>query len=73
MPSMASILLMRTVPPLPRISSIMFSASTIGVSSSMSCMVRYRFLSMLVASTILMMPVGFSPMMNCRVTISSLV
>lgn len=34
---------------------------------------EYRFLSMLVASTILMMPVGFSPMMNCRVTISSLV
>ena len=40
MPSMASILLMRTVPPLPRTSSIMFSASTMGVSSSMSCMVR---------------------------------
>ena len=43
-----------------------------GVSSSISCIVKYRLRSMLVASTMLMMPVGFSPMMNCRVTISSL-
>ena len=72
MPSMASILLMRTVPPLPRISSIMLSASTIGTSSSISCMVKYKLRSMLVASTMLMMPSGFSPMINCLVTISSL-
>ena len=69
---MASIWLIRMVPPLPRTSSIMFRASTMGVSSSMSCIVRYRLRSMLVASTMLMMPVGFSPMMNWRVTISSL-
>ena len=36
-------------------------------------MICLLYTSMLVASTILMMPVGFSPMMNCRVTISSLV
>ena len=72
MPSIASISLMLMVPPLPRTSSIIFSASTMGVSSSISCIVKYRLRSMLVASTILIMPVGFSPMMNWRVTISSL-
>ena len=61
------------VPPLPRTSSIMFRATTMGTFSSMSCMVRYRFRSMLVASTILMMPSGCSLMMKSRVTISSLV
>ena len=30
----------RQVPPLPRTSSIMFSASTMGTSNSISCMVR---------------------------------
>ena len=38
--------------------NIMFRASTMGVSSSISCIVKYRLRSMLVASTMLMMPVG---------------
>ena len=61
----------RIEPPLPRTSSIMFSASTIGTSSSISCMVRYRLRSIFVASTMLMMPVGFSLRMNRRDTRSS--
>ena len=60
MPSIASISLMLMVPPLPRTSSIIFSASTMGVSSSISCIVKYRLRSMLVASTMLMMPVLFA-------------
>ena len=40
MPSSCSISLMRTEPPLPRTSSIMFRANTMGTSSSISCMVR---------------------------------
>ena len=63
--------LMLTEPPLPRSSSIMFSASTMGTFSSMSCIVRYRPRSMLVASRILMMPEGFSSRMNDRETTSS--
>ena len=47
-----------TVLPLARISSIMFSAITMGMPSSISCMVRYKLRSMLVASTMLMMPSG---------------
>ena len=59
-PSSSDNLAMLMEPPLLRTSSIMFSASTMGSSSSISCMVRYRFRSMLVASTMLMMPSGFS-------------
>ena len=62
-----------TVPPLARTSSIMFSASTMGTRSVSSCSVRYRFLSILVASTILMMPSGFWFRIKSRVTISSCV
>ena len=40
----------------PSTSSIMLSASTMGIPSSMSCIVRYRLRSMFVASTMLMMP-----------------
>ena len=43
-----------------------------GIPSSSSCMVRYRFLSMLVASTILMIPLGLVWITNSLVTISSL-
>ena len=71
MPSMRSISFTRTVPPLLRISSIMFRASTMGVSSSISCMVRYRLRSMLPASTMLMMPWGCCSKINSRLTISS--
>ena len=73
MPSSDSILLMSTDPPLPRISSIMLRASTMGTLSSISCIVRYRPRSMLVASRMLMTPFGFSSRMNSRETISSLV
>ncbi len=40
MPSMSSISLIWMEPPLPLTSSIMFRASTMGMSSSISCMVR---------------------------------
>ena len=53
-------------------SSIKFTASTTGRSSSRSCMVRYRFRSRLVASTMSMMASGCSPRMNFRATISSM-
>ena len=39
-PSMASMALMSTEPPLPVSSSIMFRATTMGTSISRSCMVR---------------------------------
>ena len=71
-PSIDSNLLMRTDPPFPRISSIILSASTIGTSSSKSCIVRYRFRSIFVASTIFIMSVGFCLIINSLVTISSL-
>ena len=51
----------------------MLSASTIGISSSINCNVRYRFLSMFVASTMLIIPLGRSFRKNSRLTISSLV
>ena len=72
MPSSFSISLTSTEPPLSRTSSIMFRASTIGTSSSISCIVRYRFRSIFVASTILIMPFGCSFNTKFRVTISSL-
>ena len=59
MPSDSLIFRTSMEPPLARTSSIMFSASTIGTRSSRSCSVRYRLRSMLVASTMLMMPSGF--------------
>ncbi len=46
--------------PLPSTSSIMFMATTMGIRVSIICMVRYRFLSMLVPSTILITASGFS-------------
>ena len=72
MPSSASSSFTRTVPPLASTSSIMLSASTMGIPSSMICMVRYRLRSILVPSTMLMMPSGFSSSRKSRVTISSL-
>ena len=72
MPSIASISLTRIEPPFSRTSSIMLSASTIGTSSSMSCIVRYRLRSMFVASTMLMIPFGCSSRTKRRVTSSSL-
>ncbi len=72
MPSAASSSLMWMDPPLADSSSIMFRASTIGMLSSMSCRVRYRLRSMFVASTMLMIAVGFSLMRKSRVTTSSL-
>ena len=71
-PSIASISLTRTEPPFSRTSSIMLSASTIGTSSSMSCIVKYRLRSIFVASTILMIPFGCSSSTKRRVTSSSL-
>ena len=71
-PSMASMAFTSTDPPLPRISSIIFSATTTGMSISSSCMVRYRFRSMLVASTMLMTAFGFSRSTKSRDTSSSL-
>ena len=72
MPSSRSSSLTSTVPPLARTSSIMLRASTMGMPSSMSCMVRYMLRSMLVASTMLMMPSGRASSRKSRVTISSL-
>ena len=60
MPSASLIIFTSIVPPLALTSSIMFKASTIGTRSSRSCKVRYRFRSMLVASTMFIMPSGFS-------------
>ena len=48
-----------TEPPLEVTSSIMFRATTMGMCISNSCTVRYRFRSIFVASTMLMMAVGF--------------
>ncbi len=72
MPKISSISLMRIDPPFPRTSSIIFSANTIGTSNSINCMVKYKFRSIFVASTILIIPVGFSSKINLRETISSL-
>ena len=58
MPRISSNSLTRMEPPFARTSSIILRASTTGIPNSMICMVRYRFRSMLVASTILMIPSG---------------
>lgn len=71
MPSSASSSFTRMVPPFASTSSIMLSASTMGMPSSMICMVRYMLRSMLVPSTMLMMPSGFDSNRKSRVTISS--
>ena len=53
--------------------SIMFNAMMVGMCSSNSCVVRYRFRSRLVASMMLMMASGLSFTKYCRVTTSSMV
>ena len=60
-------------PPLFRTSSIIFKASTIGILISISCSVKYKFLSIFVASTILIIPSGFSFKRKSLVTIYSFV
>ena len=72
MPSSFSISFTWMVPPLPSTSSIMLRASTMGMPSSMSCIVRYRLRSTFVASTMLTMPRGRSSSRKRRVTTSSL-
>ena len=64
---------MSIVPPLARTSSIIFRARTMGTSSSSNCIVRYKFRSILVASTMLMIQSGRSSNMYLVVTISSCV
>ena len=59
------------LPPLPVSSSIMFRAITVGTCNASSCKVKYRFRSILVASTMLMMASGLEPKIKSRVTISS--
>ena len=71
-PSSCSISFTSTLPPFLRTSSIILSATTIGMSSSINCIVKYRFLSILEASIILIIPFGFSSNKNFLVTISSL-
>ena len=72
-PSASLIFLTSIVPPFERTSSIILSASTIGTRSSSSCRVRYKFLSIFVASTIFMIPSGFWLIIKSRETISSCV
>ena len=72
-PSVASSLLTSIVPPLAVTSSIILRARTIGISSSINCIVRYIFRSILVASTILIIPRGRSFKKYSLDTISSLV
>ena len=71
-PSKASMPLISIEPEFPVTSSIIFKATTIGIFISSSCMVRYRFRSILVASTILMIAFGISFKTKFRETISSL-
>ena len=73
MPSACSSAFTLIVPPFWRTSSIMFSASTMGMFSSISWQVRYRLRSMFDASRMLMMQFGLLRSRNSRVTISSLV
>ena len=49
------------VSPLFRTRSIMLTATTTGIPSSMSCVVRYRLRSMFVPSTMFRIASGFSP------------
>ena len=71
-PSIFSMPLISIEPELPTTSSIILSARTIGTSISKSCIVRYMFLSILVASTILIIAFGFSLSTKFLETISSL-
>ena len=71
-PKSSSNLLIIMVPPFSLTSSIILSASTIGISNSISCIVKYKFLSMLVASTIFIIPRGLWFKRNSLVTTSSL-
>jgi hypothetical protein len=52
-------------------SSIILRATTMGTSISISCMLKYRFLSILVASTIFITTSGLSNSMYSLVTTSS--
>ena len=70
-PKALDIFWISTEPPLPVSSSIILRATTVGMRSSSSCKVRYKFRSMLVASTMLMIPSGLPPSTKSRVTISS--
>ena len=70
-PNIASILLISIEPPLPLNSSIMLRAITIGTCISRSWTVKYKFLSMFVASTMLIMALGFSFKIKCLEIISS--
>ena len=58
---------------IPRFSnkSAIFKAMTTGTPVSISCVVRYKFLSMLVASTKSMITSGFSFSKKSRLTTSS--
>ena len=49
----------------------MLTATTMGTPSSASCVVRYRFLSILVPSTIFSMPSGLSCTRYCLEILSS--
>jgi len=71
-PSNSSIKLTLIAPWLLVTSSIIFNATTIGISISKSCIVRYKLRSILVASTILIIAVGWSCSTKLRETISSL-
>ena len=71
-PSSASKPFISMLPPLSATSSIMFKAITIGIFSSRSCIVKNKFLSIFAASTIFIIPSGFSWSIKSLVTISSL-
>ena len=71
-PKAASKPFMSILPPLLCTSSIIFKAITIGILSCISCIVRYKFRSMFVASTIFIIPSGFWLSIKSLVTISSL-
>ena len=51
--------------------SIIFNAITVGMPSSNICVVKYKFLSILDASTILIIASGLSSIIKLRVTTSS--
>ena len=71
-PNMDSIPFTSIVPPFPVTSSIILSATTIGIFISRSCIVRYRLRSILVASTMFIIASGLSSSTKLRDTISSL-
>ncbi len=59
-PSASPSFRMSITSPFLRTTSIMLMAMTVGIPSSMSCVVRYRFRSILVPSTMSIMASGFS-------------